>query len=126
VSKVEGEPPGDTALIVLDHPIPQDIVAPLPLAERVTKQFSMIAYRRDRPDALQRTDDCELIATIADWLGLTCPAVSGNSGAPLLEWYNSQWHVVAVFVAASNVGPVRSWAVVPSPSITTWIGSNSH
>jgi hypothetical protein len=39
--------------------------------------------------------------------------VSGNSGAPLLQWDGAGWQVVAVMVASARGGPVRSWAVLP-------------
>lgn len=80
----------DVALLRLDTPIAADLVTPLPLADpalaRLLPQFSVIAYRRDAPDRAERQDDCVLRATLPDVLALSCPVVSGNSGAPALAW----------------------------------------
>ena len=108
-------PVGDLALVVLAEPIPIAVATPLSLTDaeaRPGDRFTLIAYRRDAPDRPQRSDACMLLATVPGFLGLSCPAVSGNSGAPLLEWDGTGWRIAAVMVATSRVGTVRSWAAI--------------
>ena len=117
---------GDLALVVLAEPIPVAVAAPLPLAgtEAVLgDRFTLIAYRRDAADRPQRSDACTLLATAPGLMGLSCLAVSGNSGAPLLEWDGTGWRIAAVMVAVANGGAVRSWAVIPPQALRTRIRS---
>lgn len=107
----------DVALVRLDRAIPGNVVVPLPLALRQTTALRMIAYRRDAPE--QRGDqDCRVVVQYATSLGLRCPAVSGNSGAPLLQRTEDGWQVVAVMVAQDRQNRiVRSYAVLPSDDL---------
>lgn len=117
----------DVALLRLEAPIAADLVMALPLADAVEPQspaglpeagrFSLIAYRRDAPDLPQRRDDCALLATEPGVLALSCPAVSGNSGAPLLVWDGTRWRVAAVMVAASSGSAVQSFATLIPPDL---------
>ncbi len=47
---------------------------------------------------------CHTLATRHGLLGLDCPVVSGNSGAPLLQRTEWGWQVVATMVASSSTG----------------------
>ena len=38
-------------------------------------------------------------------LGLSCPVVSGNSGAPLLQAHGTGWQIAAIMVASGRPGP---------------------
>lgn len=100
----------DAALVVLDEPIPADRVTPLAVADPESEYFTMVAYRRDSPEIPYRTDMCDVLAAEQGRLALTCPVVSGNSGAPLLHWNGAYWEVTAIMVA-SDIGPARSWAI---------------
>lgn len=115
----EGIPSGldglekDVALIVLDEAFPTDAFPPLPLADPGSGPFTLIGFDRTAPDRPQGTVPCRPLARPPGLLALDCPVVSGNSGAPLLERTGDGWTVVAVMVASSQGGTVRSWAVVP-------------
>ena len=102
----------DIALVVLDHPIPAEMAVPLPIATSSEMPFEMHGFRRDDPGRPAPPQTCHTLATRPGLLGLDCPAVSGNSGAPLLQRTEEGWQVVATMVASSSAGPVRSWAVV--------------
>lgn len=108
----------DVALIVLDRPFSSQEATPLSLASPVKQQadrvFTLYAFRRDNPSQPTPPQTCIESATLPGLLGLDCPVVSGNSGAPLLQRQGEEWQVVAVMVAASPSGPIRSWAVQPS------------
>ena len=117
---LEGTPPAgmaglpeDVALLVLDAPFATEAVAPLPLIDPAGSSFTLIAFRRDAPDQPPRRDICGIVITAPGLLGFDCAVVSGNSGAPLLVWDGTDWRIVAVMVAASRAGPVRSWAALP-------------
>ncbi|MDB5661583.1 MAG: trypsin-like serine protease [Cypionkella sp.] len=117
----------DVALLRLEAPIAVDVVATLPIADPALAQWldglSLIAYRRDAPDQPQRGDDCELLTTLPGILALSCPVVSGNSGAPILAWDGTEWQIVAVMVAASSGRPVRSLAATIPADLLAWITS---
>jgi V8-like Glu-specific endopeptidase len=102
----------DVALVVLDHPIAATMAAPLPLATPSEALHEMHGFRRDDPARPAPPQTCHTLATRPGLLGLDCPVVSGNSGAPLLQRTEGGWQVVATMVASSSAGPVRSWAVV--------------
>lgn len=109
--------PEDVALLVLDAPFPPEAVAPLPLMDPAGSSFTLIAFRRDAPDQPPRHDICATVITVPGLLGLGCAVVSGNSGAPLLTREGTGWRIVAVMVAASRAGPVRSWAALPPAAL---------
>lgn len=102
----------DVALVVLDRPITVETAAPLPLATPSEAPHEMHGFRRDDPARPASPEACHVLAVLPGLLGLDCPAVSGNSGAPLLQRTEEGLQVVAIMVAASATGPVRSWAVL--------------
>jgi len=108
---------GDMALIVLEAPMRAKGLVPLAIAPAKGERFSIIGYRSDAPETAERRDDCDWLATSPGVMGLTCEAVSGNSGAGVLEWTGTDWVVVAVLVARDGP-PIRSWAVVPQGDVT--------
>ena len=117
---------GDVALVVLAAPFPPEAVAPLPLMDPAGRSFTLIAFRRDAPDQPPRRDLCATLATAPGLLGLGCAVVSGNSGAPLLARDGTGWRIVAVMVAASQGGPVRSWAALPPAALRLRIAAGGE
>lgn len=110
----------DMALIVLDAPIPADLVAPLAVVSTPEpgRRFTLVGYRRDAPDAPVRDDNCHLVELALHVMGLTCAVTSGNSGAPMLIATEAGWQVAGVTVAESHAaGLVASLAVVPGPAM---------
>lgn len=103
---------GDMALVVLEAPLRAKGLVPLALAAPKGERFSIVAYRGDAPEEAERRDDCTWLASSPGVMGLTCPVVTGNSGAGVLEWTGTEWVVVAVMVAR-DAPPIRSWAVTP-------------
>lgn len=113
---------GDMALVVLEAPLRAEGLVPLALAAPKGERFSIIAYRSDAPEEAQRRDDCTWLASSPGVMGLTCPVVTGNSGAGVLEWTGTEWVVVAVMVAR-DAAPIRSWAVLPEGAFADRIRS---
>ena len=110
----------DVALIVLDAPIAADVISPLPLSQQdlFAQRYTMIGYRRDAPDIVQRNAACDLAGTQPGLLLLGCPVVSGNSGAPVLMQRHGVWQVSAVMVAQGmRDGAVQSFAVIPGDDL---------
>lgn len=110
----------DMALIVLDAPIPADLVTPLAIATTPEpgRRFTLVGYRRDAPDAPVRDDNCHLVDLTLRVMGLTCAVTSGNSGAPMLVATDAGWQVAGVTVSESHAaGLVASLAVVPDPAM---------
>jgi protease YdgD len=108
---------GDIALMVLEVPFPAEVARPIVLAGPApdgveTGALTFHAFRRDAPDQPAAPSACTPLASRPGLLGFDCPAVSGNSGGALLQRGGNGWAVVAIMVAASASGPVRSWAVV--------------
>lgn len=75
----------DVALVVLDRPITAEMASPLPLAPPSEAPHEMHGFRRDDPGHPAPPQTCHTLATRPGLLGLDCPVVSGNSGAPLLQ-----------------------------------------
>jgi protease YdgD len=117
---------GDLALLRLDRPVPAAVAEPLALAEVVPEtppgMATTAGYRRDAPQAAPEPWLCAIRLREGGILGLGCPAVSGNSGAPLMQRGEAGWRVVAVMVAAVPEGRVRSVAAVPGPGVRAMVG----
>lgn len=114
----------DLALLRLETPVPNGQALPLTTAIKPSTRFTLIAYRRDAPHAASVNTFCRMVHFTAPLLGLTCPVVSGNSGAPLLVLQDGAWHLAAVMVAQNNTpGALRSFAVIAGPEITAKIAA---
>ncbi|MCR8725586.1 trypsin-like serine peptidase [Frigidibacter sp. ROC022] len=111
----------DVALLRLADPVPAGRVTPLALSDPALAQwlplFSVIAYRRDSPAQAERQDDCSLSATLPDMLALSCPVVSGYSGAPVLAWDGTDWRILAVMVASVSGARAHSLAALVPPDL---------
>lgn len=121
--------PGDIALLRLELPIPVAEVAPLRLADLAEAlddaPLTRLAYRRDAPAFPEVQGGCRPLVgppDLAGVLGLSCAAVSGQSGSPLLRPDGAGWRLVAVTVATSQGSEVQSWAALPPPALRAWMG----
>ena len=142
--------PQDVALIVLDAAFAPDEATPLPIDAAPADDFTLHAFARTAPDQPRPAVLCDLRATIPavrahgsrepdsgmpdlpgsdlggpdfpglGLLGLGCPVVSGNSGAPLLQADGTGWQIAAIMVASGR-GPVQAWAALPPASLLTQI-----
>lgn len=125
-------PPGlaglaqDMALVRLDTAFGPDEATPLPIAAPSAGVFVLHAFARAAPAHPAPAIPCDLLATRPGLLGLDCPVVSGNSGAPLLQGDGEGLHITAVMVAAARIGPVRSWAVLPPGALLTQISPKAE
>ncbi len=120
---------GDVALVVLKTRFSPEVAQPLQLAGpgavgSSTGVFTLNAFRRDAPDQVSGQTICNLLATQPGLLGLDCPAVSGNSGAALLQRLGNDWFVAAIMVAASSSSSVWSWAAVPPDDLRQRIAAD--
>jgi hypothetical protein len=104
----------DMALVVLDRAFPSDAFPPISLTDPESGPFTLIAFDRSAPNQPRSAVLCRPLAKPPGLVALDCPVVSGNSGAPILQRDGEGWRVVAVMVATSRGGPVRSWAAVPT------------
>jgi V8-like Glu-specific endopeptidase len=95
----------DVALVRLDEPIPESIVAPMRLGALPgpDKTIGFVGYRNDRRHAPTLSTGCDYIVPRPHLLFLSCPVVSGNSGGPLLAGPLDDPHVVGV-VSAKGAG----------------------
>lgn len=73
--------------------------------------LTLISYRRDRPHALTRQDDCPYKSIIGQVLELQCPVTFGASGSPLFFRENGVEKIVAVLSAMGDGGAPRAFAV---------------
>lgn len=114
----------DVALLVLDAPIGADVATPLALSRQdlFAERYSFIGFRRDAPKVAVRNDDCNLMATQPGVLQLSCPVVSGNSGAPVLMYRRGVWQVAAVMVARD--GNTQAYAVIPGDDLRARIAAD--
>lgn len=110
--------PFDVGLVLLDSPIPDAEVTPLPLAELPdgAPDFTLIGYRRDRPHAPSRQTGCTLVHRQPGAFGLDCPVIPGASGGPVLSEETDGWKVVGLISASvADSLPVRSLAATVAP-----------
>lgn len=103
----------DVALVRLIAPMPSDAIPTLPIGPPGTGPFVLYGFDRNAPDRSPPWVACRPLDRLPGLVALDCAAVSGNSGAPLLEQDDTGWRVVAVMVAVARNGPVQSWAVQP-------------
>ncbi|MEO1494401.1 MAG: trypsin-like serine protease [Pseudomonadota bacterium] len=75
----------DLALLRLESPMTTSEGAPFTLADvpRLGAKSLVISYRRDRPNALSRQDDCVFQSDRGGLLRLRCATTYGASGAPV-------------------------------------------
>lgn len=106
----------DAALLRLAAPIPAEAVTPLPLATSAqalqAASYSLFDYRRDAPDQPEPGRTCRHLGDHPGVLALSCPVVSGNSGAALLIAQDGGWRVAAVMVATVGGEPVHALAAL--------------
>lgn len=117
----EGEPTiaGDVGLLRLDHALPG--VRPLAFSDGESASLLvMVSYRRDDPHLPTVEPDCGILSTTPALFALACPAVSGNSGAPLLVAQGQDWAIAGVMVARDRRGGlVGAWAARPRLGLRT-------
>ena len=122
---VTGDRANDVALLRLARLVPRDAAAPLKLsdpAERAgAKDYAVFAYRRDAPDQPGGRLECRNAGDFPGVLALSCPVVSGNSGAPLLLWDGTDWRIAAVMVASVSGGTAQSLAALIPDDISARI-----
>ncbi len=123
----QGEPSiaGDVGLLRLDHPLAG--VSPLPFTDAEgASLLVMVSYRRDDPHLPTVEPDCGILSTTPALFALTCPAVSGNSGAPLLVIEGRDWSVAGVMVAQDRRGGlIGSWAARPRLGLRTAVAETA-
>lgn len=111
----------DWALLMLDAPLGAE-VGILPLATAPTGEIALAGYAGLRPHVLSLARDCGSLQG-ADVLVITCAAMQGDSGAPLLTLTETGPAVLGVLsaVAGTGQGP-RSLAIpvgtLPSAPLT--------
>lgn len=111
----------DIAFLRLDQPVPENVAIPLEFqAGTIPETMVFWGYDGARPERRPVPGTCDLLAVFPygtpTILGLSCRAVGGNSGAPVLVRNGDQWRIVAVMVARTK-GRTGSMAVVPPANL---------
>lgn len=111
----------DIAFLRLDQPVPADVAIPLDFQSGpIPETMVFWGYDGTRPERRPVPGTCNLLAVfpygMPTILGLSCRAVGGNSGAPVLIRDGDQWRIVAVMVARTK-GRTGSMAVVPPTNL---------
>ena len=104
----------DIAILKLAQPISADLIIPLATGQTpiVTETLKLMGYRYDRPHILSEHMPCRAMWNKQAVLGLSCDAVPGNSGGPVIATRDNQLEVVGVVSARSLKDPiVGSYAV---------------
>jgi hypothetical protein len=90
----------DAALVRLERPLPG--VAPLPVVSPEADAYIRFGYRRDAPESPEPAVRCTVRARPVPRVVVDCPAVSGNSGAPLLAPAGDSWAVAGLLVSSGG------------------------
>jgi protease YdgD len=113
----------DLAVIYLETPVPTAQARPLnieifdPLND---DEFAILAYHRLRPLRLNGRFNCPRFPlTHKNDLHIACHVISGNSGAPAMQYHNGAWQVIGVITASLNsdiahqalVAPLDQWVI---------------
>ena len=103
----------DLALIRLEDPLDTSSADPFSVDRPPLPgdPLTLISYRRDRPHALTRQNDCPYKSIIGQVLELECPVTFGASGSPLFFKEADGQKVVAVLSAMGDGGAPRAFAV---------------
>ncbi|MCU4654869.1 S1 family peptidase [Roseibacterium sp. SDUM158016] len=109
--------PGDIALLRLAMAVPNDIVAPIPLAEEGSDPETVAIYGYPNPteERLHGHPFCELAELAPGLLGSDCRVVSGLSGSPVLSGRPGEWRVEGITVGAVLGGPTGPGAAFGTP-----------
>jgi protease YdgD len=114
-------PAADLALLLLDEPVPEALVAPIPLADGAAppRTTALFGYINPDREILHGHDTCMMMDLAPGLIGSDCRVVSGFSGAPLLSGGPGTWRVEGIAVATVDAAPLRALIVdvVPWPDI---------
>jgi protease YdgD len=120
----------DLAIIHLEAPVPMELARPLDIEffDRTNSgELAVLAFHRLRPRGLNGRFDCPQVPLERDnGLHLACHVVSGNSGAPAMQYHDGAWRVIGVITASLNAGVVQQALVAP---LDQWVAdrvSASH
>jgi len=100
----------DLALLFVDHAVPLDLVAPIPLADPATPSATgaIFGYLNPDRDLLHGHEACQLVPLDGGLIGSDCRVVSGLSGAPALSGGPGTWRVEGITVATISAAPLRA------------------
>lgn len=108
----------DVAVLVLNDPIPEALVAPIPLKPSGTpyrNEALLLGYENVRPHALSGRDGCPLLAANDQFRTYACAVVNGSSGGAAIAQGADGPSLAAVLVARQGDAglalavPISEW-----------------
>ena len=94
----------DLAVLTLDDPIDQADVLPMSVATGParTAPVAVVSYGKGRAQVPSLQDPCHFLGRGDGILLVSCAAVPGTSGAPILQRTDGGWSVIGVISASSG------------------------
>lgn len=113
----KGPMAADIALIVLEQPIPANVLTPIPMDRsvgrlRMVVPLTLVSYARDRPHLPTVESGCVVRAEQARLLLTDCDSNFGGSGAPVLREVDGKLAVLGVVSGVVEQNGLRRVAVV--------------
>lgn len=107
----------DIALVVLESPIPANVITPIPLdtetgSVRLTVPLTHVSYSRDRAGLPSVESGCVVREVKGRLLFTDCDANFGGSGAPILRERDGRFHVLGVVSGVVELNGLRRVAAV--------------
>ena len=112
----------DIAFLLLDQPVPEDVVKPIPIAGRLRRQqrVSIMSYNQHSRSNLRVDDECKVLGANHLAFAFSCKVDFGASGAPVISWGEDHTpSLVSIITAKAMMGeaPVALGAILDEAAV---------
>ena len=112
----------DIAFLLLNQPVPEDVVKPIPIAAGLQRQarVSILSYSQHRRGNLKIDHDCKVLGASHLAVAFSCKVDFGASGAPVISWSGEhEPSLVSIIAAKAMMGeePVALGAVIDTAAV---------
>lgn len=115
----------DIAFLLLDQPVDEDVVTPIPLSGRGLwrERVSILSYQQTLRTTLRIDNDCKVLGANHLTVALSCGVDFGASGAPVIGWSKDHTpSLVSIITAKAMMGkkPVALGAILDEAAVSVF------
>ncbi|NSY40999.1 serine protease [Leisingera sp. ANG59] len=115
----------DIAFLLLDQPVPEDVVKPIPITGRFRRQerVSILSYSQHSRRNLRIDNECKVLGFSHHAVAFSCKVDFGESGAPVIGWGEDQTpSLVSIITAKAMMGeePVALGAILDETAVSVF------